>query len=253
MINFSDSNGNKFCIPSGLQDITLQQYIDYVTLIEPTAPDEYKELVKLNAETDEGLTKKDIEERDKKIGELIEILDNPLYRSKKLIPFYARVVSFWSGMSEKYILGKDGGLGMNVAHLTTLYLKLLELISKLPEVDYSNVMEVGGELWYLPERFMQDSTVIEFAEAAQFQANLSKVLGGDWLSMAKVMCVLVRKKDEQYNDKLLKREKMFLSWNMLDVWRVAFFLLRRSETYKVSMLCYMNALKLSRLRQALAN
>ena len=252
MMHYKDSNGNTFTAPENLRDITLQQFIDFVTLIEPSKPDLLKSIDEcVQAANDELLTTKEKRELSTKLDELIEQASDHVFMAKYVHPYYARVVSFWTGLNEKYILGKDGGEGMNLASLRGLYGQLMDLVNRMPEVEYSNVIDKDEELWYLPERFMQDSTVIEFAEAAQFQANLSKVLGGDWLSMAKVMCVLVRKKGEQYSDKLLKREKMFLKWDMLNVWRVAFFLLKRSETYKHAMQCYISAHQLSKLRQEL--
>ena len=252
MLRFKDSNGNTFAAPEGLRDITLQQFIDFVCHIEPTKPDLLKQIDEaVQQGNDPMLNTKEKNLLKAEIDRLIEEVNDPLFRSQELHPYYARVVSYWTGLSEKYILGRDGGEGMNVGNLTALYIRLIDVLNKMPAVEYSNVIDKDEELWYLPERFMQDSTVIEFAEAAQFQANLSKVLGGDWLSMAKVMCVLVRKKGEQYSDKLLKREKMFLGWDMHNVWRVAFFLLKRSETYKSAMQAYISAQQLSKLRQEL--
>jgi hypothetical protein len=252
MMNFKDSNGNTFTAPEHLQDVTLQQFIDFVTGVEPTKPDLLKQIDEtVQLANDDMATTKEKRELSVKLDELIEQASDPLHMAKHVHPYYARVVSYWTGMNEKYILGKDGGEGMNLASLKGMHGHLMDLVNRLPEVEYSNVIEKDGELWYLPERFMQDSTVIEFAEAAQFQANLAKVLGGDWISMAKVMCVLVRKKGELYSDKLLKREQDFLNWDMLNVWKVAFFLLKRSETYKPAMQAYINAQQLAKLQQVL--
>jgi hypothetical protein len=252
MMHFKDSNGNTFTAPEHLRDITLQQFIDFVIGVEPTKPDLLKQIDEVvQAASDDMATTKEKRELSTKLDELIEQASDPLHMAKHVHPYYARVVSYWTGMQEKYILGKDGGEGMNLASLKGLYGQLMDLVNRLPEVEYSNVIDKDEELWYLPERFMQDSTVIEFAEAAQFQANLAKVLGGDWLSMAKVMCVLVRKKGEVYSDKLLRREKEFLQWDMFNVWKVAFFLLKRSETYKHAMQAYISAQQLAKLRQEL--
>jgi predicted NAD-dependent protein-ADP-ribosyltransferase YbiA (DUF1768 family) len=142
---------------------------------------------------------------------------------------------------------------MDINHLTWLYNHTVNLFNNLPEVEYSNIIEVNGEAWYLPERYMSNSTVIEFAESAQFQANLSKVEGGEWKALAKMMCVLVRKKDEQYSDKLLSREGIFLKWSLYDCWRVGFFLLKRLEALQPNLAIYTNVQTLRLLKQELKN
>ena len=68
-----------------------------------------------------------------------------------------------------------------------------------------------------------------------------------------MMCVLVRKKDEQYSDKLLKREELFLSWDLYNCWKVAFFLSEQIEKYAINSTNYKNAQNLVRLKQELSN
>jgi hypothetical protein len=255
MIQFSADNGLKFEYPESIKDITLQQFLYFLELIEPTKPDLLKKIdnASVNIETCKiNNDHKGQQIAESELNDAVSQIDD-IYRYQYIFPYYARVVSFFSGLSEATILGKDQTLGMRVDHLTGLYNHFINVINNLPDVEYSNVMEVNGKLWYLPERFMTDSTVIEFAESAQFQANLSKVENGEWKSLAKIMCVLVREKEEQYSDKLLQREKMFLSWNLYDCWRVAFFLLRRIEVLQLSFQTYTNVQNLMQLRQELIN
>jgi hypothetical protein len=232
MLKVQTETGTEINIPSELKEITLKKYIEFLQFVEPTKPECLKKVDKAENE----------EERDKAISEI-----DSLVIARQIHPYYIRVICYWSGNNENDLQELD------VASLVWLFQYINNLLNNLPEPEYTNVIEVNGEFWYLPERYMTDSTVIEYAESAQFQQNMKDLAAGDWLAMAKILCVLVRKKDEKYHSSLLKREKMFLDWNLADVWRVGFFLLKRSELLQLSFQAYTNAQALSRLRQELNN
>jgi hypothetical protein len=232
MLKVQTETGTYINIPSELKEITLKKYIEFLQFVEPTKPECLKKVDKAENE----------EERDKAIVEI-----DSLVIARQIHPYYIRVICYWSGNLENDMQDLD------VASLVWLFQYINNLLNNLPEPEYTNVIEVNGEFWYLPERYMTDSTVIEYAESAQFQQNMKDLAAGDWLAMAKILCVLVRKKDEKYHSSLLKREKMFLDWNLTDVWRVGFFLLKRSELLQLSFQAYTNARALSKLRQELNN
>ncbi len=232
MLKVQTETGTEINIPSELKKITLKKYIDFLTLVEHTKPDCLKKID----------TAKDEDELKKAIAEIDDLIT-----ARQIHPFYIRVICYWSGNKESDL--QD----LEVGSLVWLYQYLIKLLNDLPEPEYSNVIEVDGELWYLPERYMTNSTVIEYAESAQFQQNMKDLAGGDWQAMAKILCVLVRKQGEKYHSSLLKREKMFLDWSLADVWRVGFFLLKRSELLQLSFQAYTNAQALSKLRQELNN
>jgi hypothetical protein len=232
MLKVQTETGTEINIPSELKEITLKKYIEFLQFVEPTKPECLKKVDKAENK----------EEREKAIAEI-----DSLVIARQIHPYYIRVICYWSGNNENDLQDLD------VASLVWLFQYINNLLNNLPEPEYTNVIEVNGEFWYLPERYMTDSTVIEYAESAQFQQNMKDLAAGDWLAMAKILCVLVRKKDEKYHSSLLKREKMFLDWNLSDVWRVGFFLLKRSELLQLSFQAYTNAQALSRLRQELNN
>jgi hypothetical protein len=140
-----------------------------------------------------------------------------------------------------------------LGHLQFLYSCILEILNNVEEPEYSNVIEVEGELWYLPMRYMQKSKLIEYAEASQFEANMKDLENGNWLALPKIMCVLVRKEDEMYSDALMKREEMFLNWSLENCLRLSFFWLKRSEISSQNMQAYTAAQALGRLKQASKN
>jgi hypothetical protein len=249
MIKFSTDNGQTFNYPNTLDDITLKQYLDFLEFVESTKPKVLLDIEVANEKIETAIEIKDnkgLELAKKELNDAIDSIDE-VVQYQQLFPYYARVVSYFSGLSVPFILGQDGGKGMRVDNLNWLYNHTVELFNKVPELEYEQIIEVDGEKLYLPEKFMTDSTVIEFAESAQFQSNLSKVENGQWKAIAKIMCVLLRKKGEQYSDKLLKREEIFLSWNLLNCWKVAFFLRKQIEILKINSVTYTNLLTLMRL------
>jgi len=251
MYNISTSTGISFTFPSVLADITLRQYIDFMTFVEPTMPDEFRRIEVASTAKNSADTEQEKEKAWQEFDEAVKACDD-IVMYRKIYPYFARVVAhFTVGITEQQILGGKGhGDGMNVGQLEYLYSTIIRIMNQYEEPEYSNVMLVDGELWYLPERYMEKSTLIEYAEASQFEANLKDLDKGNWGALAKIMCVLVRKEGEQYSDKLLRREEQFLDWNLQSCLQVAFFLLKRSEISQQNFQIYMAAQDLMSAKQA---
>ena len=245
MYKISTSTGKKFNFPSGLEDITLEQYIQYLEMVEPTKPKHLKDidiaLEELMTAKNEG-NEKEVEKAKQKLTQAYYSITN-IAMYKHIFPYYARVISYFTkDLSEDEILGKDGGDGMNVGQLQQLFSVISDIFNNIDEPEYEHIITVNGEHWYLPQKYMKESTVIEFAESSQFEQNL------------KVMCVIVRKDGEKYSDKLLQqRESMFMKWNLKDCMKVSFFLHRLSEKYFLNLQIFMAAQNLMKLKQELSN
>jgi hypothetical protein len=249
MYKYNTSEGESFTFPNSLRDITLRQYIEFMELVEPTKPKELLDVENASLEYHTAEKEIDIQKAEEHLENcLAAITSKVMYR--KVYPYYARVVAFFSdGLTEAKILGgKKQGDGMNLGNLQHLYNTIVTLLSDPEEPEYSPVIMVDNELWYLPMRFMEKAKLIEYAEASQFEENVEKLNQNQWSAIAKIMCVLVRKEGEQYSDKLLAREQMFLSWNLEDCFRVSFFLLKRSEISILSFQAFTAAQDLSKLK-----
>ena len=249
MQTYNTSEGGQFTYPESLADITLKQYIDFLNFVEPTKPQELVNIQNAYQDYYESDEKEEEALRLKYEAEIDKLTDRIMV--KKVYPYYARVVSFFAdGLTEQQILGgKKHGDGMNLGHLQFLYSRVLEILNNVTEPEYSNVILVDNELWYLPMRYMEKSTLIEYAEASQFEANMKDLENGNWLALPKIMCVLVRKENEVYSDALMKREEMFLNWSLENCLRVSFFLLKRSEISILSLQAFTQAQDLGRLKQ----
>lgn len=251
MITFK-ALGNTYKYPEGLQDISLKKFIEYCEFEKKNRPEKLQELSKLRAEL------LDIPETDKldrkpvesKIESLVEEINNPGY-IETMISWNAKVIEFWTGLPYATIVGEDGGEGMNLKQMEILADHLLNLVGKLPEVEYTNVIEYMGELWYLGERYMKDSTVIPYLEASQLYKIEEALAGGQWGALAKAICILLRRKGEKYNKKLLEREKFFLQMPMDKALQVAFFFERRTRLYSKLLSTYIASQTNVKLKQAL--
>lgn len=250
MIKYNKSSGGSFAFPTSLKDIFLQQYIDFLNIVEPTKPEELTEIETLSEQlSDLAPDSEEYQSVDTELTEKTEAL-NGVVLYKKIFPYYARVVShFADGLEYADIVGGKHSDGMNIGHLTFLYKKTVELLNSYVDDGYSPVIEVDNELWYLPQRYMEKSTFIEYAEASQFEANMKDLQNGNWLALPKIMCILVRKEGEKYSDRLLKREEMFLKWNLENCLRVAFFLLRLNVQSLQNLELYTAARQLTKLKQ----
>jgi hypothetical protein len=254
MYSISTSAGGSFTFPNTLADVTLAQYIDFMTFVEPTKPAELIAIEVASQAKSEAETEQEKAKAWTEFEEAVQACDDVvMYR--KVYPYFARVVAhFADDITEAEIVGgKKQGDGMNVGNLEYLYSSIVKMLNSYEEPEYTNVIMVGDELWYLPMRYMEKSTLIEYAESSQFEANLKDVQDGNFKALAKIMCVLVRKEAEQYSDKLLKREEMFLSWTLENCLKVAFFLLKRNETSQQNMLIYMAAQDLMNVKRELKN
>ena len=248
-----EGDSTKYVIPLDLSEVTLQKFIDYCNMEKKHLPNESKELRELYAKLQDisPTDKLDRQPLEKRIKELNEVVESFEYR-EVLLTWYAKVVEFWTGLPYDKIMGIDGGVGMYVAQLQSLYYKLESLLIPPKDTEYTNIIEHKGEAWYLPSQYMREATTIEYLEASQFQKLADDLAGNQWGVMGKIMAILVRKKDEKYNSKLVAdREEFFLGWTMDNVYQVAFFLSRRTEKLAAVFQTYTAAQTLSKLRQEL--
>jgi hypothetical protein len=172
MYKISTSTGKKFDFPASLEDISLEQYILYLELVETTKP---KYLTDIDDAMEELFLAKDSKKQDK-IDAAQQVLDEKydaitnVVMYKHIFPYYARVIAFFApDLTEEEILGQDDGEGMNVGQLQALFGIVTDIFNNIVQMtEIDHIMEVDGEFWFLPTQHMKESTVIEFAESSQF-------------------------------------------------------------------------------------
>lgn len=265
------AQGNQYEYPTTLDDITFEQFINYLQRVLPREPKLIKDIkqsyedeavlmmernkhterenrpTKINeriAEIDEEVSKIQAERQDR-INSMTE-----LDHAKYLLPYYCRVISHFTGMPYEQIMGIDGE-GMRKDYVEALYWIIQQALEiKEEDYEYLDKFQFEADWYYLPKRFMTNSTVIEFMESAQYQSHANEIRHGHYHSMLDVIAVLAKKKGEQYNSEVYTRNKAaFLRLPMRIVTNVAFFLMRRSEVLGTSSQIFTTALRLSRLKQ----
>ena len=145
-------------------------------------------------------------------------------------------VGFWCGLPAEEI--KES---MNIEQLESAFFTIEIDLANMQNDDTFTGFEIKGKRYILPAENMEGSTVSEFAEASQFQENLSEVEGGEWLSMLDVMVVLCRPEGEKYSydkNRHELRKKLFKGLSMDKVINSAFFLLRQNVELQNNLLIY---------------
>lgn len=169
-----------------------------------------------------------LEDAHTKQMQAVDAMGNVWY-AKEMIPYMARVVSHFTGIHYDTIM-KGGGHGMAVKTIEYLYGKIVKSCQPPTEYTYQRTYIFEGETYELPERHMTNATVIEFAEAAQFQANVEKVQHGNLICLVDVIAVLLRKPGEAYSDEVYERNRAnFQRLPLSTAMDIAFFLMRQSQ------------------------
>lgn len=236
-------NGQYYNLPTAAEDITLRTFIEWTETEEREMPDELRTIIQ------EG----DEQKKRLKAGRL----PKRTY-IRKLVPYYARVVSIVSGIPENLLLGDKQHEGAPVMVIDAWYWQTVNALANFEHTPGLDRWKIDGQWWVLPAGHMEKATFGEFAEAAQYEEYAADVAGGNWAKMPYVMAVLLRPEGEKFNpytfdDMVEQRAEIMRGLTMDVVYQVSFFLLRRNETLKVDSLIYTLARLLATYRQGQPN
>jgi len=230
----------KYKYPTTAQDVTFGEFIGHLDLYDKRAPQIVKDI-------DAAIDAQDKE----KVQELSSKITQTML-SKQIFPYYCAVVSHFTNVSIPILDGRQG-LGMNVKQLEAMYEVIIGALAPPPVSSYvyQKAFEWNGKKWEIPDRLMENASVIEFAESAQYQAAMADIKGGNMRSLIDVCAVLLRQPGEKYNENVYKRNrKLFNDLPLSLVWRTAFFLMSRSAKLGRDFQIYTASRNLARLRLA---
>ncbi len=168
----------------------------------------------------------------------ITTVNDPLWLSKNWHPYQLRTVQcFFPDIQED----------LTVDELNYLFGKCTAACLQPDQVDYKQLYYHDGVTYTLPDKLMRNSTLIEFAEAAQYESALKQATGGDANGLLKMCAVLLRPVGvTEYSEELFESNvKAFETLPLQVAYEVGFFLTWLSAKYALS-------LNHSMLAQALA-
>lgn len=165
-----------------------------------------------------------------KLVECFEIMDE-VWEAQVKYPYMAKVVNYFTGVPLNACYGKVAE-SLELKYLTFMFTKILNAISVPEELKYKQIYDFNGTLYYLPDKLMAKSTLLEFAEAAQFDKGRKAIENNDAQGLLHVIAVLLRKKDEAYSDEVFQRNCIdFLKLPLQVGFEIGFFLTKLSESY----------------------
>jgi hypothetical protein len=167
---------------------------------------------------------------------------------KAWLEYYAKSIAYWTGapLSDVRKCKVDDIVGVYMVHQKYL----------MPAEDLTfNCFELQGDIYYLPKRFMTESTVEDFAEADEYQKQMSEYLHGNYKALGKIAAVICRKEGEAFDDYKVEERGEFFGDNLTaaDAFQVGFFLNRQSEKLAIDSQIYTTSQILSHYKQELKN
>lgn len=233
-------NGQSYRLPTTVQDITLDTFIRWTEIEENEMPDELRAIV---SETDPAKKRLKASRLPKRTY------------VRKLVPYYAKVISAVSGIAEKTLLGDRQHEGAPVLVLDAWYWQTVNALANFEYEPGRSAFLIDGKTWVLPSEHMAKSTFGEFAEAAQYEDFSADVAGGNWAKMPYVMAVLLKPEGEEFDpytfDGIVEQRAEIMRGLTMDVvYQCSFFLLERNEKLRADSLIYSVARMLATLRRA---
>jgi hypothetical protein len=222
-------SGNAVDYPRSANDITLAQYIDWHNNVRLTIPSEILQLnalVEKKEKLGKNITVAEHFEINDELESLFFVNDN-LWLSKNWHPYQLRVVRSLTGIQDE----------LTVDELKYLFDKCTDALLQPKDITYKQIYLHNGITYTLPSELMRRSTLVEFAETAQYEAALKQTQGGDATGLLNMCAVLLRPSGvEQYSEEVFERNvQAFQTLPLMVAHEVSFFLTWLSSKYALSL------------------
>lgn len=157
----------------------------------------------------------------------ITTVNDPVWISKHWHPYQLAAVKCFIEINEE----------LTVDELQYLFEKCTTACLQPKEVAYKQLYHHDGVTYTLPDKLMRNSTLIEFAEAAQYESALKQTQGGDATGLLKMCAVLLRPVGvTEYSEELFESNvKAFETLPLQVAYEVVFFLTWLSAKYVLSL------------------
>lgn len=258
-----------YAYPDSWHDIKAKHFLDYLQHVEPTFPTELNDLWKAGEDMDR--VEPEIQRYEKKLGvsrweindmiaqgtapkkvahkfpelfseyqtakDTISEIQSRIginWRATTYYPYVCRVVHHFTGVPIKALQG------IKLYELDFLFDKISSVINHLPDDDGLSVFLVNGTRYELTDKLMKKSTLIEFAESAQFEQDMEQMRNGSYLALLDIASVLLRLPGEPYSEEAYQRNRIDFAEHltMHDLYQIGFFFQRLSTRYGADFLNY---------------
>lgn len=208
--------GGYYKIPINLDEIPLRRYIEFQETVVPQQPESMRDYEQEH----------DDDKRQKILDQTPEheiVLD--------WFRYMGRFTGFWAGMKE------SEWMHLHTEDASEYYKYLnLHLTEFTPDENFTSFMmkdEKGKPSeFFLPEKGMRGSTLIEYIESKQVQHLQFLAGNGTWAAVPKVIAIICRKKGEAFYEGIDEdREETMSNLPMSVVMNIVFFLMRQSWSY----------------------
>ncbi len=164
----------------------------------------------------------------------VKIMDD-LWLSEVKYPYMADVVHYFTKIPLSACYGKVAE-SLELKYLKYLFDKILNAMTKPEELKYKQIYEFNGKVYVLPDKLMAKSTLLEFAEAAQFDKARKQVMNNEAEGLLRMVSVLLRENGEEYNEDVFnKNMNDFIHLPLQVAYEVGFFLTKLSEKYSLDL------------------
>lgn len=187
-----------------------------------------------------------------KLHKFIEFLDfvdenepaEDCEETNEWLGYYAKHIAFWTGADLSLVRKCKAE---DIAGTYSLHRNYIAPV----ENKTFNCFELCGDIYYLPERFMQNSTIEDFAEANEYEKQMAEVLNGHYLALPKVAAVICRKEGEGFDDYDVEARAELFNEEMsaADLFQVGFFLQRLNLKLQTNLQIFMTSQTIAALKQ----
>ena len=173
-----------------------------------------------------------------KFLEKMEIMDD-VWLSEVKYPFMADVVHYFTKIPLSACYGRVAD-SLQLKYLKFLFDKIMNAMTKPEDLKYKQIYEFNNKIYILPDKLMAKSTLLEFAEAAQFDKSRKQIENNESEGLLRMVAVLLRENGEEYNEFVFEKNMVdFLQLPLQVAYEVSFFLMRQSENYSLDLQTYM--------------
>jgi len=218
-------NGTKYTHPETCEDVTIQQVIEFYRDVYPTRP-------ALMLELTEAVSEDPVNE--KRVAAIEKKMQSKVWISAHLYPYFVRVVHHFCRAPVETLQGTGP------AHLEYLYHHCIGAMRNPGDVQHKQLYLIDGEVYKLPTKLMSQSTLQEFAEAAQYEENAELIKDGNFEGLLNVCSVILRKEGEEYSEDVYNRNRArFKTLPLQTLYEVGFFLRTLSLNYVLGLNLYL--------------